>query len=68
MEQLNSFIDQKVRDIQGAQRELGQEVTPTKELVSTSLDRAVTEQDIQDTLTANPGVTREQLFQQLGIQ
>lgn len=37
-------------------------------LFSSSLSREVSEQDIQDTLQANPGVTREQLFQQLGIQ
>ena len=32
IQQLNSFIDQKVRDIQTKQREVGQEVTPTEEL------------------------------------
>lgn len=35
---------------------------------STALGRVVTEQEIQETLQANPGLTREQLFQQLGIQ
>ncbi len=34
---------------------------------SSGLGREVSEQDIADTLAANPGVTREQLFQQLGI-
>ena len=32
IEQLNAFIDQKVRDIQSKQREVGQEVTPAEEL------------------------------------
>ncbi len=74
IEQLNSFIDQKVRDIQAKQREVGQEVTPTEELrtgqplFSSVLNRNITEQDIQDTLTANPGTNREQLLQQLGVQ
>jgi len=35
---------------------------------STALGRQISEQDITDTLQANPGLTREQLFQQLGIQ
>ena len=35
---------------------------------SSALGREVSEQDILDTLQANPGMTREQLFQQLGIQ
>jgi len=35
---------------------------------STTLGRQVSEQDISDTLQANPGLTRDQLFQQLGIQ
>lgn len=35
---------------------------------SSKLGRSVSEQDITDTLSANPGMTREQLFQQLGIQ
>ena len=35
---------------------------------SSKLGRSVSEQDISDTLSANPGMTREQLFQQLGIQ
>ena len=35
---------------------------------STALGRQVSEQDIADTLQANTGLTREQLFQQLGIQ
>jgi len=37
-------------------------------LNSSALGREVSEQDIQDTLSANPGMTREQLLQQLGIQ
>lgn len=35
---------------------------------SSTLGRQVSEQDILDTLQANPGLTRDQLFQQLGIQ
>lgn len=72
--QLNSFIDQKVRDIQGSQRKAGQEVTLTEELTtgqslfSGALNRDITEQDISDTLQANPGTTREQLLQQLQVQ
>lgn len=42
--------------------------TKAQALFSNALDREVTEQDIEETLQANPGVTREQLFQQLGIQ
>lgn len=34
---------------------------------SGALGRDISEQDITDTLQANPGVTREQLFKQLGI-
>ena len=34
---------------------------------STILGRSVSEQDINDTLQANPGLTREQLLQQLGV-
>lgn len=34
---------------------------------STVLGRSVSEQDITDTLQANPGLTREQLLQQLGV-
>lgn len=74
IEQLNAFIDQKVRDIQAKQREVGEAVTPTEELrtgqplFSSTLNRNITEQDIQDTLSANPGTTREQLLQQLGVQ
>lgn len=74
IEQLNSFINQKVRDIQSKERELGQEVTVTEELrtgqplFSPVLNRNITEQDIQDTLNTNPDTTREQLLQQLGVQ
>jgi len=35
---------------------------------STALGREISEQDIIDTLQANPGLTREQLLQQLGVQ
>jgi hypothetical protein len=35
---------------------------------SVALGREISEQDIIDTLQANPSLTREQLFQQLGIQ
>ena len=37
------------------------------ELNSAALNRKITEQDITDTLQANPGLTREQLLQQLGV-
>ncbi|MBL4574445.1 MAG: hypothetical protein JKY86_15430 [Gammaproteobacteria bacterium] len=72
--QLNAFIDQKVRDIQGKQREVGAEVGLTEELTtgraifSTSLNREITEADISDTLAANPDLTREQLLQKLQVQ
>ena len=47
-----------------------EEPAPTDQegLFSSALNKEVTEQDITDTLEANPGITREQLFQQLGIQ
>lgn len=35
---------------------------------SQTLNRQITEQDIQDTLSANPGLTRESLLQRLGVQ
>jgi len=38
VEVLNSFIDQKSRDIQGAERELGQPVTPTEDLLNQDFD------------------------------
>ena len=74
IDQLNAFIDQKVRGIQGEQRGLGQDVTATEELAtgtplfSTRLNQNITETDIQETLRANPGTTREQILQQLGVQ
>lgn len=74
IEQINSFIEGKVREIQGKQRELGGEVTSTEELTtgqplfSNALNKNITEQDIKETLSANPGLTREQLLQQLGVQ
>ena len=74
IEQLNAFIDQKVRDIQTKQREVGEPVTATEELrtgqalFSSALNRNITEQDIQETINANPGTTREQILQQLGVQ
>ncbi len=43
-------------------------VQPGAKFNSGALRRVVSEQDIQDTLTENPGMTREQLNQQLGIQ
>ena len=74
IQQLNSFIDQKVRDIQTKQREVGEAVTAAEELrtgqplFSSALNRNITEQDIQETINANPGTTREQILQQLGVQ
>jgi len=82
IEQLNAFIDQKVRDIETSQREVeqtsipaapGQQAAPQAAaqpvaLFSTALNRAVTEQEIADTIAANPGVSREQILQQLGVQ
>lgn len=41
---------------------------PGPKFESTVLGRPVTEQDIKDTLSENPGLTREDLFKQLGIQ
>jgi len=38
------------------------------QLNSSVLGRVITEQDITDTLNANPGMTRDQVFEQLGIQ
>jgi len=77
--QLNSFIDQKVRDVEIKQREVeqtsipaapGQQAAaqPAAALFSTALNRAVTEQEIAGTIAANPGVSREQILQQLGVQ
>lgn len=74
VQQLEAFIDQKVRNIQSKQREVGQEVTATEQLTtgqalfSSALNRNITEQDIQETINANPGTTREQILQQLGVQ
>lgn len=39
----------------------------TQPLSSSVLGREISEQDISDTLQANPGLTREQLLQQLGV-
>lgn len=39
-----------------------------KPLFSPVLNREISEQDIADTLQANPGVTREKILQQLGVQ
>jgi len=49
------------------QQQATQQQTPSA-FNSSTLGRQVSEQDINDTLQANPGLTREQLFQQLGIQ
>jgi len=74
MIQLEAFIDQKVRDIQSKQREVGEDVTLKEELAtgaalfSSALNREITEQDIADTMAANPDLTREQLLQQLQVQ
>jgi hypothetical protein len=46
----------------------GQQTPAAATFNSTALGRQISEQDIIDTLQANPGLTREQLFQQLGIQ
>lgn len=75
--QLDSFLDQMKRNIESKKGELQgidadntqqQTQQPVQQLNSSVLGKVVTEQDIQDTLNANPGMTREQLFQQLGIQ
>lgn len=42
--------------------------TQAAPVFSAALNREVSEQDITETLQANPGITREQLLQQLGIQ
>lgn len=72
--QLDAYMDARTRSIQTKQRFLGEEVTTKEELItgaplfSSELNRAVTEQEIADTIAANPGVTREQILQQLGVQ
>ena len=73
MVQLEAFITQKQRDIQTRERQLEpQEQEPEQQQAagfsSSALGRQVSEQDIADTLQANPGITREQLLKQLGIQ
>jgi hypothetical protein len=76
IEQLNAFIDQKVRTIQSQERELGEEVTATEELTtgkplfSSVLNRNITEADITETLNSpqGQGMTRAQLLQQLQVQ
>lgn len=67
MVQLDAFIAQKVRDIETKQLQLQQGGSPTTGLTSSALGRKVSEEDIADTLAANPGLTREQLLLQLGI-
>lgn len=62
MAQLDAFIDGKMREIESKERELG------GSMFSGALGRNVSEQDIQDTMSANPGVTREQILQRLQIQ
>jgi len=41
---------------------------PGAKFESPVLGRVISEQDIEDTLSENPGLTREDLFKQLGIQ
>jgi hypothetical protein len=49
---------------------LGKQLEGTKNsgFNSSVLGRTVSEQDIEDTLSGNPGLTREQLLQQLGVK
>jgi hypothetical protein len=76
-------MEQKQRDIETKQRQLDQSTVPAAPvaqaapqaaaqpaaaLFSTALNRAVTEQEIAGTIAANPGVSREQILQQLGVQ
>lgn len=59
---------QKVNQIE---REKTQNQQPSNQEIKTyqssMLGRSVTEQEIQETMAANPGVTREQILTQLGI-
>jgi hypothetical protein len=82
MATLDAFLEQKQRDIETKQLQLDQSTVPAAPVVqaapqaatqpvalfSTALNRAVTEQEIADTIAANPGVSREQILQQLGVQ
>ncbi len=71
---LTAFIAQKERDITVKHRQIQQgseqQQAPEQQagFNSSALGRQVSEQDIADTLQANPGITREQLLKQLGIQ
>ncbi len=63
-EQFKDFIREggKAEDFEF---EAPEEPTP---LFSSALNREITEQEISETLQANPGLTRESLLQQLGVQ
>jgi len=56
------------QQVQQPAQQVGQPAQQAGQFNSSVLGRVVSEQDIQDTLNANPGLTRDQLFQQLGIQ
>lgn len=61
-------LQQQAPITQPVQQPLQQPAQQAGQLNSSVLGRVVTEQDIQDTLNANPGMTREQLLRDLGIQ
>ncbi len=48
--------------------DVGELAEEASQLFSSSLNKQISEQDIQDTLAANPGLTRDQLLQRLGVQ
>lgn len=72
-EEKSRFISEtgSTRGLLQALKDVIPDVTDTQaaqpKLFSSILNREVSEQDIQDTLDSNPGLTREQLLQQLGI-
>ena len=53
---------------QGAAQPVQQQSAQPQVYKSSALNRQISEQDILDTLQANPDVTREQLLKQLGVQ
>ena len=65
--QFKKFIKKggKAEDFEFDVGELAEEAS---QLFSSSLNKQVSEQDIKDTLAANPGLTREELLQRLGVQ
>ena len=63
----DEFTANEIREALAFRLEDKLSTNETKALNSSALGREISEQDITDTLQANPNLTRDQLLQQLGI-